>query len=102
MKRIDFDKVIEPREFVRRITAHSYLFGYKDTANAVGFINDVPVIFKWDEKQLHICCQTLAEAKAIENNVELFLAYLTQHTDVWVRHYRCAFSYHINFYDTNE
>lgn len=99
MKRIDFDSIIEPREFVRKITAYSYLFGYADTANAVGFISNVPVIFKWDEQQLHICCQTLAESKAIENNVELYLADLqTQHTDIFVRHYRCCFSYHISFY----
>ena len=99
MKRIDFDKVIEPREFVREITLHDYLFGDVDTANAVGFISNVPVIFKWDEQQLHICCQTLAESKAIENNVELYLADLqTQHTDIFVRHYRCCFSYHISFY----
>ena len=98
MKRINFDNVIEPRKFVEKITAYSYLFGYADTANAVGFINNIPVIFKWDEQQLHICCQTLAEAKAIEDNVEMFLADLqTQHMDIFVRNYRCGFSYHINF-----
>ena len=103
MKRIDFDNVITPREFVRGITMNGYLFGDVDTANAVGFINNVPVICKWDEQQLHICCQTLAESKAIEDNVEKYLADLqTQHMDVYVRHYRCCFSYHVSFYDTNE
>lgn len=103
MKRIDFDKIIAPREFVRGITMNGYLFGDVDTANAVGFINNVPVICKWDEQQLHICCQTLADAKAIEDNVEKYLADLqTQQMDVYVRYYRCCFSYHISFYDTNE
>ena len=103
MKRIDFENVIAPREFVRGITLHGYLFGDVDTANAVGFISNVPVIFKWDEQQLHICCQTLADSKAIEDNVEKYLADLqTQHMDIFVRHYRCCFSYHISFYDTNE
>ena len=93
MKRINFENVIEPREFVREITLHSYLFGDVDTANAVGFINNMPVIFKWDEQQLHICCQTLADAKAIEDNVERYLADIqTQHMDICVRHYRCCFS----------
>ena len=98
MKRINFDTIIAPREFVRKITAYSYLFGYEDNPNAIGFINNVPVIFKWDEQQLHICCQTLAEAKAIEDDVEKYLADLqTQHMDIFVRNYRCGFSYHIIF-----
>ena len=103
MKRIDFNKVIEPREFVTKITAYSHLFGYEDTPNAVGFISNVPVIFKWDKQQLHICCQTLADAKTIEDDVEKYLADLqTQHMDVSVGYYRCCFSYHISFYKTTK
>ena len=91
MRRINFDNIIAPRQIVKLLTSDNYLFSGN---TAAGYIRNVPVICKWDEQQLHICCQTLAESKAIEDNVEKYLADLqTQHMDVYVRYYRCCFSY---------
>ena len=54
MKKLCLSDVEMPLTMVQKLTEWNYKYNGDNTA--IGYINNIPVIFKWDIKQMHIHC----------------------------------------------
>ena len=100
MKRINFENVIAPREFVSKITACSYLFGYEDTANAVGFVGDIPVVFDYEpnDNYMNITCKDMKDTDKLSPIILEYLTSVETNSKIMARFYTNVHGFKLMFW----
>lgn len=86
-----------PLTIITKLTECNYK--HNGDNNAIGYINGIPVIFKWDLKQMHVHYTSLDDKQMIKDEIDSYLSALRANNPNSLALNTNIFEFIIEFYE---